>query len=105
MTQGVAEAQALTRQEILARISVLADEMDGNDEENLAMQAQVNELRRRADALPAPADRDELLARAQLLAEEMDANETDNWEMQDEIDSLYVKLDLADAPVADAPAG
>lgn len=105
LAQIVIEAPTPTRDEILARISLLAGEMDGNDEENLAMHEQVADLRRRADAIPPPAEREELLARAQLLAQEMDANENENLGMQDEIDSLYMTLDSADAPAAEVPAG
>ena len=100
-----AGAEASTREEMQARISLLSDEMDGIDEENRAMQTEFDGLYRRADATPAPADRDALLARAKLLADEMDANEEESSAMQEEIDALYEKLDLIDAASVDSPAG
>jgi hypothetical protein len=100
-----AGAEAPTREAMQARISLLSDEMDGIDEENRAMQTEIDGLYRRADATPAPADRDALLARAKLLADEMDANEEESSAMQEEIDALYEKLDLIDAASADSPAG
>ncbi len=101
----VGSAQAPTREEMQARIALLADEMDGIDEENRATQAEIDELYRRADAIPAPPDREALLARANLLADEMDANDEESRDMQDEIDALYEKLDSLDATIAEAPAG
>jgi Skp family chaperone for outer membrane proteins len=100
-----AGAEAPTREEIQAKISLLSDEMDGVDEENRAMQAEIDELYRRADATSATADRDALLARAKLLADEMDANEEESSAMQEEIDALYEKLDSIDVASADSPGG
>jgi hypothetical protein len=107
MTEAMiaAGAEAPTREEMLARISLLCDEMDGIDQENRAMQAEIDDSYRRADATPAPADRDALLARAKLLADEMDANEEESSAMQEELNALYEKLDLIDAASADSPAG
>lgn len=107
MTEAMiaAGAEAPTREEMQARISLLFDEMDGIDEESRAMQAEIDELYRRVDATPAPADRDALLARAKLLADEMDANEEESSAMQEEIDALYEKLDSIEAASADSPAG
>ncbi|MFJ1470208.1 hypothetical protein [Massilia orientalis] len=98
-------AQAPTREELQARIALLAGEMDGIDEESRATQAEIDELYRRADATPAPPGRDALLARAKLLADEMGANEEECRDMQEEIDALYEKLDSLDASIAEAPAG
>ncbi|WP_276323014.1 hypothetical protein [Burkholderia cepacia] len=40
----------MTKDEMLARISVLSDEMDANDEENRTMQAEIDDLYVRLDA-------------------------------------------------------
>lgn len=39
-----------TKDEMLARISLLSAEMDANDEENMAMQAEIDELYAKIDA-------------------------------------------------------
>ncbi|WP_302053026.1 hypothetical protein [Burkholderia gladioli] len=41
----------MTKEQILARISLLSDEMDANEEENRTMQAEIDSLYARVDAL------------------------------------------------------
>lgn len=48
MTQ---EQENMTKDEVLARISVLSDEMDANEEENRTMQAEIDDLYARLDAM------------------------------------------------------
>ncbi|MBN3744810.1 hypothetical protein G3N96_05085 [Burkholderia sp. Se-20373] len=48
MTQ---EQESMTQEQILARISVLSDEMDANEEENRTMQAEIDGLYARLDAM------------------------------------------------------
>lgn len=43
--------ESMTKDEMLARISVLSDEMDANDEENRTMQAEIDDLYARLDAV------------------------------------------------------
>lgn len=45
----------MTREEMLARISLLSDEMDANDEENRMMQAEIESLYAKLDAMKAAA--------------------------------------------------
>jgi hypothetical protein len=42
---------SMTKEQILARISLLSDEMDANEEENRTMQAEIDSLYARVDAL------------------------------------------------------
>ena len=44
-----------TREHMLARISLLSDEMDANDEENRAMQTEIDALYEKIDATEAAA--------------------------------------------------
>jgi chaperonin cofactor prefoldin len=46
-----AEPGLTTKEEMEARISLLSDEMDANDEENRAMQAEIDALYAKIDAL------------------------------------------------------
>jgi hypothetical protein len=41
----------MTREQMLARISALSDEMDANDEENRMMQAEIDSLYAKVDAM------------------------------------------------------
>ncbi|WP_166721897.1 hypothetical protein [Burkholderia sp. Tr-862] len=44
------EQESMTKEQMLARISVLSDEMDANEEENRMMQAEIDDLYARLDA-------------------------------------------------------
>lgn len=48
----VARKGEMTRAEMEARIQVLSDEMDANDEENRAMQDEIDALYKKIDAMP-----------------------------------------------------
>ncbi|HDR9034270.1 TPA: hypothetical protein QDB07_001739 [Burkholderia vietnamiensis] len=45
------EQESMTKEQVLARISVLSDEMDANEEENRTMQAEIDGLYARLDAM------------------------------------------------------
>lgn len=48
---GNAAPDLVTKEEMEARISLLSDEVDANDEENRAMQAEIDALYAKIDAL------------------------------------------------------
>jgi hypothetical protein len=50
--KSVAEKRPMSKAEMEARISLLADEMDHNDEENQDMQKEIDGLYKKIDALP-----------------------------------------------------
>ncbi|WP_440093483.1 hypothetical protein ACTACL_06575 [Pseudomonas syringae] len=45
-------ASDMTKEQMLSKISQLSDEIDANEEENRAMQEQINQLYVRIDAMP-----------------------------------------------------
>lgn len=45
-------ASDMTKEQMLSKISQLSDEIDANEEENRAMQEQINQLYARTDAMP-----------------------------------------------------
>ncbi|WP_155754055.1 hypothetical protein [Burkholderia vietnamiensis] len=45
------EQESLSKEQMLTRISVLSDEMDANEEENRTMQAEIDGLYARLDAM------------------------------------------------------
>lgn len=47
------QQEKMTKEEMLARINLLSDEIDANEEENRAMQAEIDSLYARIDSLPA----------------------------------------------------
>lgn len=49
----LAPTSQMTKEEILARVRMLSDEMDANDEENRQMQDEINSLYARLDAMSA----------------------------------------------------
>lgn len=44
-------SEAMTKEQMEARISVLSEEIDANDEENRLMQSEIDDLYKRIDAL------------------------------------------------------
>lgn len=51
MTAAAIGQQPMTKEQMEARISVLSDEIDANEEENRMMQSEIDELYKRIDAL------------------------------------------------------
>jgi uncharacterized protein YlxW (UPF0749 family) len=54
--QATAAKRPMTKAEMQARISLLSDEMDHNEEENRDMQSEINGLYKKIDALPPDGD-------------------------------------------------